>query len=135
MERGEILPVFYDPAGWRRRNLLRIGWPTAVIFTLITVTFIMSVLVNPVLPKLNLRQLSRLPGISDFTPQTPELITNRNEQKALRARTALEQYRKRHQCRKNAAPAPGPRDAHPLVSAFYVNSDDSSYQSLTRHVV
>lgn len=135
MERREILPVFYDPAGWRRRNLLRIGLPTAVIFTLITVTFILSVLVNPVLPKLNLRQLSGLPGISDFKPQTPELITNRNEQKALRARTALEQYRKRHPCRKNAAAAPGPRDAHPLVSAFYVNWDDSSYQSLKRHVV
>src|SRR4249919_1986915 len=100
METRDRLPVFYDPAGGRRRNIRRVGWPSAVIITLVTVLFIASVLINPVLPRLNLRQLSGLPNTTDFKPQAPELITNRSEQKALRAKEALERYTKHQQCKK-----------------------------------
>ena len=137
MESRDRLPVFYDPAGGRRRNIRRVGWPSAVIITLVTVLFIASVLINPVLPRLNLRQLSGLPNTTDFKPQAPELITNRSEQKALRAKEALERYTKHQQCKKPlplAAGSTGTSTRRPLVSAFYVNWDDSSYQSLKRHV-
>src|SRR5262245_25733597 len=135
MQASEKLPVFYDPGGRRSRNLRRAGWPLAVFVTSLAVIFIASVLISPALPKLNLRQLSGLPGAADAKPQAPPLITNRREQKAARARAALNSMMKAYQG-KMPAPAVNPNRSftRPLASGFYVNWDDSSYQSLKRHV-
>lgn len=135
MKTGESHPVFYDPAGRRSRNLRRAGWPIAIIVTLFVVVFIASVLVNPVLPQLNLHQFSSLPSAADAKPQAPPLLTTRLEQKAARAQAALARVTKAAQ---EKAPIPAvtqnPSFTRPLASGFYVNWDDSSYQSLKRHV-
>ncbi|MBL8188769.1 MAG: glycosyltransferase [Acidobacteria bacterium] len=136
MQTEQRFPVFYDPAGRRSRNLRRVGWPLAVIATSLVAIFVASVLVNPALPRLNLRQFSGLPNAADTKPQAPKLIANRNEQKAVRAQAALDRVTKAHQGR---TPAPTVSQSHfatrPRAVGFYVNWDDSSYQSLKRHVL
>src|SRR5262249_60242385 len=86
---NDSLPVFYDPAGRRSRYLWRLSWPLAAIVTLLPAILIASVLINPALPQLNLRQISSLPGANDIRPQTPRLVTNRGDHNAARARAAL----------------------------------------------
>lgn len=135
MQAGENHPVFYDPHGRRSRNLRRLGWPIAAGVTLLAVIFIASVLINPALPELNLRQLSVLPVSGDIKPRAPQLIATRKEQQALRAQVALSRA-SRTILAKPSPPAqkqsrPGTR---PLALGFYVNWDDSSYQSLKRHL-
>ncbi len=135
MQLSEKPPIFFDPAGRRSRNLRRVGWPLAVIMTSVAAIFITSVLINPALPQLNLRQISALPSAVDAKPQVPKLITTRNEQKAVHAAAVLNRMTKAHQGKINA-PAAGPSQspARPLAAGFYVNWDDSSYQSLKRHL-
>jgi cellulose synthase/poly-beta-1,6-N-acetylglucosamine synthase-like glycosyltransferase/peptidoglycan/xylan/chitin deacetylase (PgdA/CDA1 family)/spore germination protein YaaH len=134
MRTGETLPVFYDPAGNRSRFLARLSWLLAVIATLLVAIFVASVLVNPALPKLSLRQISTLPTAYDIRPQTPRLIANRVEQRAARAGAALKKALNRTPVRTPKAAALTPPSARPLALGFYVNWDDSSYQSLKRHV-
>ncbi|MGE0129300.1 MAG: glycosyltransferase [Blastocatellales bacterium] len=135
MQTGKSLPVFYDPLGRRSRNLRRAGWPLAAIVTALAAIFVASILINPTLPQLNLRQLSVLPGVVDAKPQAPQLIADRRERKAARARAALDRATIAHQ---GKTPTPAVSVSHsptrPLASGFYVNWDDSSYQSLKRHL-
>src|SRR5262245_50698344 len=135
MKANERLPIFYDPAGRRSRNLRRAGWPLAVIVTSLAAIFIASVLINPALPQLNLRQLSSLPAAADARLKAPPLITNRREQKAARAQAALNRMMKAYHGKMPAPVANLNRSfTRPLASGFYVNWDDSSYQSLKRHL-
>lgn len=135
MHTGKGFPIFYDPAGRRSRNLRRVGWPLAGIVTSLAGVFIASVLINPALPQLNLRQLAGWPGAADARPQPPQLIATRKELKAARAQAALSRATKAHQSKLTAPAAnPGPATARPLAVGFYVNWDDSSYQSLKRHI-
>lgn len=134
MQSSERLPIFFDPAGRRSRNLRRAGWPLAAIVTFFATVFIASVLINPALPRLNLRQLSALPNTADAKPQMPQIIANRNEQKAVRAQLALKRATSVYQKKTPAALNVSHVSNHPLASGFYVNWDDSSYQSLKRHV-
>lgn len=112
-----------------------VGWPLAVFATLLAAVFIVSILINPALPELNLRQLSKLPGQADVKLRVPQLIVNRVEQQALRARAALVHATK---ARMKVNPTPmvkaASAPARPLAAGFYVNWDDSSYQSLKRHL-
>src|SRR5262249_60063494 len=101
---NDSLPVFYDPAGRRSRYLWRLSWPLAAIVTLLPAILIASVLINPALPRLNLRQISSLPGANDIRPQTPRLVTNRGEQNAAPARAAVKSARHSTQV---TAPTPG----------------------------
>jgi len=112
-----------------------LSWPLAAIVTLLPAILIASVLINPALPQLNLRQISSLPGANDIRPQTPRLVTNRGEQNAARARAALRRALNRTQV-KPLAPAAlaNQSSARPLALGFYVNWDDSSYQSLKLHL-
>jgi cellulose synthase/poly-beta-1,6-N-acetylglucosamine synthase-like glycosyltransferase/peptidoglycan/xylan/chitin deacetylase (PgdA/CDA1 family)/spore germination protein YaaH len=135
MQTREQLPIFYDPAGRRNRNLRRVGWPLAVIITFVAAAFIASVLINPALPHLNLRQISVLPTAADVKPKPPQFIANHVKQKAARAQAALARAEK---ARQGKPPTPVLKPAqgfsHPLAGGFYVNWDDSSYQSLKRHL-
>jgi cellulose synthase/poly-beta-1,6-N-acetylglucosamine synthase-like glycosyltransferase/peptidoglycan/xylan/chitin deacetylase (PgdA/CDA1 family)/spore germination protein YaaH len=138
MQPGESLPVFYDPVGRRSRNLRRVAWPLAVMVTSLAAIFVASVLINPVLPQLNLRQLSGLPGAPnamDARPKAPLLIANRREQKSARAQAALNSAMRTYRERTSAPPlSPKRSSTRPLIQGFYVNWDDSSYQSLKRHL-
>jgi cellulose synthase/poly-beta-1,6-N-acetylglucosamine synthase-like glycosyltransferase/peptidoglycan/xylan/chitin deacetylase (PgdA/CDA1 family)/spore germination protein YaaH len=140
MRTDEPLPVFYDPAGNRRRFLSRSSWSLAVIVTVLAAVFVASVLINPALPKLSLHQISSLPSSADIHPQPPRLIANRAEQRAARAGLALNKaltktpqraQRAAASLPKGAPSAPG---ARPMALGFYVNWDDTSYQSLKLHL-
>src|SRR5262249_7458113 len=95
--------------------------------------FIFSVLVSPALPRLNLRRISEPPTTTENRSQPPRLSANRAEQKA--ARGGLKESINRSQV-KPPVPAAGANKAasRPLALGFYVNWDDSSYESLKRHL-
>src|SRR5262249_19082069 len=97
--------------------------------------FIISVLISPALPQLNLRHISKPPARTDFRPRPPRPGVNRAEQKASRARVGSKGSPNRPQIRP-PAPAAGADNAgrRPLALGFYVNWDDSSYESLKRHL-
>src|SRR5215831_14662097 len=86
---NDSLPVFYDPAGRRSRFLWRLSWPLAAIVTLLPAILIASVLINPALPRLNLRQISSLRAAHEIRAQTRLRVSTRDEQSAPRARAAL----------------------------------------------
>ncbi|MEP7342822.1 MAG: glycosyltransferase [Acidobacteriota bacterium] len=145
-------PVFYDPAGKRRRHVRRFGWLFGAGVTTLVTVFIASVLINPVLPRLDLRPVAALPNATDTGLKPPPIITNRPQVRALRANAALQRTlaktpvvpgRRPSQIKVAApklnipiihAPAPDSTPAKPLAIGFYVNWDDSSYQSLKRHL-
>jgi len=122
----------------------------SVIVTSLAVILIISVLINPLLPELHLRSVSALPRATDARPQPPPLPTGPRGQKARYAKTALDRAlanttivpsRRPSQMRVTPPSAvPDTRNAlsasssKPLAIGFYVNWDDSSYQSLKHHV-
>jgi len=133
MERNH---VFHDPAGERWRFVRRLTLACAVIVTSVIAIFILSVLVNPLLPAINLRPIKALPHRSDTQLQTPKLIVTRQAQRARKVELAFEQETLRRAARdKRKARLHKPTAANqPLYIGFYVNWDDSSYQSLKRNV-
>ena len=133
MRRGASFPVFYDPAGRRRLYLWRLGYSLALTVASLTEVFIFSVLVSPALPQLSLRRISEPPIATDVRSQSPRLGANRAEQKA--ARAGLKGSLNRPQV-KPPVPAAGANQtaSRPLALGFYVNWDDSSYESLKRHL-
>lgn len=144
---GPNTQVFFDPAGRRGRRTRGAGLIFAGAVTALAIVFITSVLVNPVLPHLNLRPLAGLPHASDIKPKP--LITARNPgaQRAKHAAAALQRELAKT---KHVLPATRatqtvliPAPAHdplpirsgnkPLAIGFYVNWDESSYASLKRN--
>jgi cellulose synthase/poly-beta-1,6-N-acetylglucosamine synthase-like glycosyltransferase/peptidoglycan/xylan/chitin deacetylase (PgdA/CDA1 family)/spore germination protein YaaH len=131
-------PIFYDPAGRRRRWVRQAGFVFATVAGALAAIFVASVLINPWLPRLNLRQIASLPNANDTRLQAPSLVTPR-EQKARRAQAALRRALARRAAvsakrpaPKVGAPPPDQVSSKPLAIGFYVNWDDSSYQSLKR---
>jgi cellulose synthase/poly-beta-1,6-N-acetylglucosamine synthase-like glycosyltransferase/peptidoglycan/xylan/chitin deacetylase (PgdA/CDA1 family)/spore germination protein YaaH len=140
-------PVFYDPAGRRWRRVRRTWLALAVIVTAMAGIFITSVLVNPVLPSLNVRQVASLPNTADIKPKQPSLPKNPIEQKARKAQAELQ-----HALALTPRVVPGRRRSHipivpppalpppivptnrPLSMGFYINWDESSYASLKRNL-
>jgi len=137
-------PIFYDPTERRWRYVRGGGWLLAVVVTAFAGVFVASVLVNPVLPRLNLRQLASLPAAADAKLKLPHLVTDRREQKAARAQAELKKAMRKAAAEQSPpgksavaaqANATAPATAsRPLAAGFYVNWDDSSYQSLKRHI-
>ena len=147
-------PVFYDPAGRRWRRVRRTWLALAVLVTTLAAVSIISILVNPVLPKFNLKQIEGLPRASDLKPEpaptpTPQTV---REMKAKRAKEELDQALAKSKVvpakRRSQLPvvpppaeppvvqmpAPGVPTTKPLSIAFYINWDDSSYSSLKRNL-
>src|SRR5713226_4066557 len=83
-------PVFYDPRGRRWRHVRRTYLALGVIITTLAAIFIASVLANPLLPRLNLRQLSSLPKKSDIAPQPIAAPKTRAELEARNAQAKLQ---------------------------------------------
>ncbi|MDQ3820845.1 MAG: polysaccharide deacetylase family protein, partial [Acidobacteriota bacterium] len=147
-------PVFYDPAGRRWRRVRRTWMALAVLVTALVFISVISILVNPILPKLNLKQIEGLPRASDLKPDpapapTPQTV---REMKYKRAKEELEQVEAKTKvvpARRRSQPpvvpppaeppvvqmpAPGVPTTKPLSIAFYINWDDSSYASLKRNL-
>jgi hypothetical protein len=129
-------PVFYDPVGRRRRRVHHAGLVFAIVVSALAAIFVASVLINPWLPRLSLRPIASLPNANDTRLQTPSLITPRG-QKARRTQAALRRVLAwrpavpaTRQAMMSVASAPEQASTRPLAIGFYVNWDDSSYQSL-----
>ncbi|HEU4434167.1 MAG TPA: polysaccharide deacetylase family protein, partial [Pyrinomonadaceae bacterium] len=141
-------PVFHDPEGRRWRRVRRLWLATSIIVTALAAIFIASVLANPVLPRLNLRQLVGLPHTANLKPKRLDLPANPSERKARKAQVELQQA-----LAKTTYVVPGKRGSHipivpppvttpppiipptrPLSIGFYINWDESSYESLKRNL-
>ena len=60
--------IFYDPRGRRWKRVRRTWLALAVAATALAAVFIVSVLVNPILPQLNLRQYAHTPRADATSP-------------------------------------------------------------------
>lgn len=128
-------PVFHDPGGRRWRRVRRAWLALSILVTALAVVFIASVLANPVLPTFSLK------------PQRAVLPKNPSERKARKAEAELQSA-----LAKTQYVAPGKRRSHvpivppptvpapltpttrPLSVGFFVNWDESSYESLKRNL-
>ena len=139
-------PVFHDPEGRRWRRVRRTWLALAIIVTALAAIFIASVFANPVLPKFNLRQVASLPQSLDLKPKAPNVPANPSEQKARKSQAELQRAlaatklmpgKRRSQIPivpPPSIPAPAVPSSRPLSVGFYVNWDDSSYESLKRNL-
>ena len=120
----------------------------AIIVTTLVGIFIASVLANPALPKFNLRAVASLPHTADLKPKAPNIPANPSEQRARRSQAELQRAlantkrivpgRRRFQLPivppPPSIPAPVAPTSRPLSIGFYINWDDSSYESLKRNL-
>lgn len=127
--------------------MLGVGWILGAAITTMASILVISILVNPLLPRLDLRPIAGLPRAVDTSPQAPPLLPSPAKQKERRAEAALKAaLSKTHVVRAKrpsqirlhspSKPAPLPSNtpaAQPLAIGFYVNWDDASYQSLKRN--
>ena len=141
-------PVFHDPEGRRWRRIRRTWLALAIIVTTLAAIFIASVLANPALPRFNLRPVAGLPRPSDIKPKAPNVPANPSEQKARKTQAELQKAlantkrvvpgKRRSQISIVPAPpvlpAPIVPNSRPLSVGFYINWDDSSYESLKRNL-
>ncbi|HEV2836676.1 MAG TPA: glycosyltransferase [Pyrinomonadaceae bacterium] len=144
-------PVFHDPGGRRWRRVRRVWLALSIVVTALAIVFIASVLANPVLPSFNLKSIAGLPktaGLKDLKPKRPDLPTNPSEQKARKAQADLQralaktQYVLPGKRRSHipvvppppSVPAPVVPTTRPLSVGFFVNWDESSYESLKRNL-
>ena len=140
-------PVFYDPAGRRWRRVRRTWLALAVLVTLVSAIFIASMLINPVLPFIDIRPVASLPHTADIKPKSLSVPANPSQQKAKKAQAELQHAlatTKRIVPGKRAseiAPVPPPPilppavpTSRPLSIGFYINWDESSLVSLERNL-
>jgi hypothetical protein len=140
-------PVFYDPAGRRWRRVRRTWMALAITVTSLTAVLIASVLVNPVLPSINIHPVPGLPHTADIKPKSLKIPANPSQQKAKKAQAELQHAlavtprvvpaKRRSQTAvvpPPAIPEPVVYESRPLSIGFYINWDESSYASLKRNL-
>lgn len=140
-------PVFYDPAGRRWKRVRRIWMALAIVVTSLAAILLVSVLVNPVLPSFNIRPLPSLPHTADIKPKALPAPANPSQQKARKAQAELQRAlaatprvlparRRSHTAvlPPPTLPAPVVPSSRPLSIGFYINWDESSYESLKRNL-
>ena len=140
-------PVFYDPAGRRWKRVRRTWMALAIVVTSLAAVLIASVLVNPALPSFNIRPVASLPQTSDIKPQALTAPANPSQQKAKKAAAELQHAlaatprvvpaRRPSQTAvvpPPMLPPPVVPVSRPLSIGFYINWDESSYESLKRNL-
>ncbi len=135
-----VRPIFFDPAN-KRWPRLRLGIALiALILTLLLGALILSILVSPALPTLNLPGVSFLPhgihsvpGVPRLSPERPP---TRRERALLNAKTKLVRERERNlrQLIAQAHKTPPDPTKQQLAIGFFVNWDDSSMSSLKQNL-
>ena len=126
--------IFYDPQGRRWKRVRRTWLALAVAATALTAVFIVSVLVKPVLPQLNLRQYAHNMPRADATPQpTPTPPLTRAEEKAARAADELKKTLKttkvipaRRPSQMQVTPPPAQAAAQPDASNSQAQTSDAA---------
>ena len=113
----------------------------AGIVTVLMGVLVLSILVHPLLPHLDLKS-TWLPRTADLRPKPPNISFTRRDQKAQHAQAELKKAlhdarlaASRHDAQiKITQPVSLPPTTKPLTIGFYVNWDDSSYSSLNRNL-
>lgn len=148
-----VKPVFFDDRGRRWKFTNYFALILAVIVTIFSAFFIISVLINPFLPQLQLKPFAALPQAVDTKLKLPELppASRRDAQLKQATEKAKSEKARREEARREkllnreimisakGAPTPPPPAAannsgKPLAVGFYVNWDDSSYASLKQNI-
>lgn len=146
--RSSESPVFHDPEGRRWRRVRRLWLVASIAVTALAAIFIASVLANPVLPSFNLRSLTSLPHAVELKPKRPNIPANLSERKARKAQAEVQRAlattkyvvpakRRSHipvVPAPPAVPAPIVPATRPLSVGFFINWDESSYESLKRNL-
>ena len=125
------------------------GGTIATAATILGILFIVSVLINPFLPQLKLKQLAVFPQQSDLAPHLPErpALTKReiairrsseklNDEKLGRVEAKNLQAARREMILADQGPSPlrTSNTERPFSIGFYVNWDDSSFTSLKQNI-
>ena len=139
-------PVFFDGRGRRRRLSSYLALGGGILATLLGGIFVVSVLVNPFLPKIRLRPSTVLPQGSDIQFHAPELPLTPRENaikqttepvkiaRSARLEQAAQRIERAEMLRASrAGTTSAPASGQPLSIGFYVNWDDSSLASLQKN--
>src|SRR5829696_8903064 len=135
-------PIFFEPTGRRWRRVRGVRLVLAAIVTLLIGVLVLSILVHPLLPHLELKAASLLPRSADLRPKAPNVPLTRGDQRAQHAQAELKRAVRDTSIAasqeaaqlKITQPVPLPTSASPLTIGFYENWDDSSYSSLNRNL-
>ncbi len=133
-------PVFFDP-NHKRWPRLRIGMTLfALILTVLMGTLMVSILVGPVLPSLDLPSVSFLPqgihSVPDVPKLSPDHMLTHRERALENAKSKLVRERERNlkQLLAKAQKTPLDSSKQQLSVGFFVNWDDSSMSSLKQNL-
>lgn len=128
-------PVFFDPEQKRwprfRRGLFAAGLASSVLAGVL----ILGILFNPVLPALDLPSAGLLPHANHLAPPRAEPVLPSSPRSLRTAKLRLERERRRRHSRVErvrAVPQTGTRA--PDSIGFFVNWDDSSFNSLKENL-
>ncbi len=145
---NEAKTVFLDTRGRRRRLSSAIGVAIGIFATVMATLFIISVLINPLLPQIKLKPFAVLPQQTDLqthVPETPAAGKHDPVFEQTSERVKFEK-KKREEKRANNAellkmaaagrqvPSIDQTNGRSLAIGFYVNWDDSSYASLRQNI-
>jgi cellulose synthase/poly-beta-1,6-N-acetylglucosamine synthase-like glycosyltransferase/peptidoglycan/xylan/chitin deacetylase (PgdA/CDA1 family)/spore germination protein YaaH len=131
MSKYREVPIFFDPDRKRWPRLRRGVFLTGLIFSLLFGMLIVSILINPILPKLNLPKSSFLPN--DARAPTGERVETEQQRRLRETKQRLELERsKRQQARHPRAPHDPSIDQ--LDVGFYVSWDETSMSSLKENI-
>lgn len=127
-------PVFFDPGQKRWPRFRRGLFAAAFLFTVLAGVLILSVLINPVLPALDLPSAALLPHAVHLAPPRAEPVLPASPRTLRQAKQRLEIERRRARPSvQPPRPVAGP-GGRPLTAAFFVNWDDSSFNSLKENL-
>ncbi|MEO6391722.1 MAG: glycosyltransferase [Pyrinomonadaceae bacterium] len=150
MMKTSLTQVFHDPRGRRRRRMRATWILLGVTTSVLAGTLVISIIINPILPRIDLPSVAGLPHAEDTKLKLTAPVTTRAAQRA--KQTARELKRTLHEdqlasAKREAQPATGPGRVpspvlptesgafrKPLAIGFYVNWDDASYSSLKRNL-
>jgi peptidoglycan-N-acetylglucosamine deacetylase len=127
---GRGRAVFSDPHQRRWRWVRRAGALSLGVVSIAFLASIVTVLVNPALPRLGLAPVARLPQVHHLALPRPERPVRAAERRYLDSKRALSEL---DRGRRSVRTPPRPTQATRLV-AYFVNWDDTSFTSLKEHV-
>lgn len=132
MSKYREVPVFFDPDQKRWPRLRRGVFLSGLILSIVFGILIVSILVLPALPPLDLPQRFAV-GHPITAPPTPERIRTPRERALREAKEKLELERSKRAARLRVQPAHS-GFGQPLTVGFFVDWDESSTSSLKQNI-
>jgi cellulose synthase/poly-beta-1,6-N-acetylglucosamine synthase-like glycosyltransferase/peptidoglycan/xylan/chitin deacetylase (PgdA/CDA1 family)/spore germination protein YaaH len=133
MSRNRIVPVFFDPDRKRWPRLKRGVFLAGLLFSSLFGILIISILVNPILPQLNLPKASFLPNDAR-APTAEPIIETPNQRKLRDAKKKLELERNKRQAARHPRKPSHDPNLDQLDVGFYVAWDETSMSSLKENI-